>query len=55
MSLVDVVLNEFETITIIDGHEIVHPFRSHMIGMEHIFKRYDRTLYGCSLCKNQYH
>lgn len=50
MSLVDVILNEFESITIIDGHEIVHPFTPHVVGMEHIFKRYDRTLYECSVC-----
>ena len=43
MSLVDVVLNEFETITIIDGHEIVHPFKPRVVGMEHIFKRYFGT------------
>lgn len=55
MSLVDVVLNKFETISVINEHEIVHPFGANMVAMEHIFKKYDRTLFECSVCKNHYH
>ena len=54
MSLVDVVLNEFYTLNIINEHEIVHPFKT-CVDVKRIFKLYDHNLYECSVCKNHYH